>query len=95
MFQLPPLTIPYVFKTLRALTEMSGKKVGQAKNDTIKKMIVACKGTEAKYLVRSLQGNLRIGLAGKICLSCHVLLCTCIVVFGYMTMHVMFVRCHF
>lgn len=31
------------------------------KVDIIKKMMVSCQGDEAKYIVRALQGKLRIG----------------------------------
>jgi DNA ligase-1 len=36
------------------------KKVG-----IIKKLLAACQGNEAKFIVRSLEGKLRIGLADK------------------------------
>ena len=36
------------------------KKVG-----IVKKLLAACQGNEAKFIVRSLEGKLRIGLADK------------------------------
>lgn len=46
---------------LRELMEQSQtKKVG-----IIKKLLAACQGNEAKFVVRSLEGKLRIGLADK------------------------------
>jgi DNA ligase-1 len=52
----PPLGFP-----LRSADDQSqNKKVG-----IIKKLLAACQGNEAKFIVRSLEGKLRIGLADK------------------------------
>lgn len=40
--------------------QSQAKKVG-----IIKKLLAACQGNEAKFIVRSLEGKLRIGLADK------------------------------
>jgi DNA ligase-1 len=40
--------------------QSQNKKVG-----IIKKLLAACQGNEAKFIVRSLEGKLRIGLADK------------------------------
>jgi DNA ligase-1 len=42
------------------LLQSQAKKVG-----IIKKLLAACQGNEAKFIVRSLEGKLRIGLADK------------------------------
>jgi DNA ligase-1 len=44
----------------RADRQSQTKKVG-----IIKKLLAACQGNEAKFIVRSLEGKLRIGLADK------------------------------
>jgi DNA ligase-1 len=41
-------------------SQSQNKKVG-----IIKKLLAACQGNEAKFIVRSLEGKLRIGLADK------------------------------
>lgn len=59
-----PLATLYVFGPKRwtpaHLAQSQAKKVG-----IIKKLIAACQGNEAKFIVRSLEGKLRIGLADK------------------------------
>lgn len=63
LFQPKRLTVRDVFDRLREVAAMSGKDSGEKKTNKIQGLIVACKETEARYLVRSLNGKLRIGLA--------------------------------
>lgn len=65
MFPPPPLYVGTVFKTLKALSQMKGSKVGEKKAAEVKKLLVSCKGPEARYVIRMLQGSMRIGLAEK------------------------------
>uniref|UniRef100_A0A8C6SBN2 DNA ligase n=1 Tax=Neogobius melanostomus TaxID=47308 RepID=A0A8C6SBN2_9GOBI len=60
MFQPASLTALSVFKKLKEIAAMSGNSV---KIDIIKGLFVACRFSEARYIVRSLAGKLRIGLA--------------------------------
>jgi DNA ligase-1 len=61
----PPLTVRGVYAALRSIASESGTKSQDKKMATIKKMLVAAKGLEARYLMRTLQSRLRIGLTGK------------------------------
>ena len=47
----------------RNIARTEGHRSQDRKIGIIKKMLVSCKDVEAKYLIRALQGKLRIGLA--------------------------------
>ncbi|CAC5403585.1 LIG1 [Mytilus coruscus] len=63
MFAPPKLTLRDVFRKLTEIGQMSGNSAQAKKIEKIKGMFVACRHSEARYLIRSLGGKLRIGLA--------------------------------
>lgn len=65
MFKPKPLTIGEVFNNLKLIAKSQGKDSQTRKIKLIKRMLTACQGVEAKFLIRSLESKLRIGLAEK------------------------------
>lgn len=67
MFKPQSLDIDVVFDSLTKIAKSTGKDSQQKKISLINKLLTACelKTSEAKFLIRSLEGKLRIGLAEK------------------------------
>ncbi|CCH46521.1 DNA ligase 1 [Wickerhamomyces ciferrii] len=65
MFKPKPLTVDTVFDNLKQISKASGKDSQTKKINIIKRMLTASQGLEAKFLIRSLESKLRIGLAEK------------------------------
>ncbi|KAH9898363.1 ATP-dependent DNA ligase [Cubamyces lactineus] len=65
LFKPKPLTLPTVFKNLKEIALSSGHSSQNKKVSIITKLLASCQGQEAKYIVRSLEGKLRIGNAER------------------------------
>ncbi|KAK9462887.1 ATP-dependent DNA ligase [Lipomyces oligophaga] len=66
MFKPKPLTVEAVFSNLREIAATTGALSQSRKIGIINRMLAACEtGNEAKFLIRSLEGKLRIRLAEK------------------------------
>ncbi|KAF2321739.1 hypothetical protein GH714_001993 [Hevea brasiliensis] len=63
------LTIAKVFNTFRLIAKESGKDSQDKKKNHIKALLVAATDCEPLYLIRLLQGKLRISLAGQTLLA--------------------------
>lgn len=69
MFAPAKLTVRKVFATFNEIARLSGKDCQLKKRDKVKGLLVAAVDSEAMYLVRSLQGKLRVGLAEQTVLT--------------------------
>lgn len=79
IFPPPPLTVRSLYKDFRSIAEMEvflccvvheqGSKSQDRKMGVIKRLMVAARGEEIKYIIRGLQGKLRVGLAEQSVIS--------------------------
>ncbi|VVC39208.1 Hypothetical protein CINCED_3A009946 [Cinara cedri] len=76
MFKPARLTVKAVFDKLKDISEMTGNAIMSKKLDKIQSMFIACQESEARFLMRSLAGKLRIGLAEQSILQALGLACT-------------------
>ncbi|TID30497.1 hypothetical protein CANINC_000850 [Pichia inconspicua] len=65
MFKPKRLTVLEVWKGLNDIAKAEGSNSQQRKIGTINKLLTACEGVEAKFLMRSLEGKLRINFGEK------------------------------
>ncbi|XP_058058641.1 DNA ligase 1 [Anopheles bellator] len=63
MFRPASLTVESAFTKLREIASMTGTASMTKKMDKIQSMFVACRYSESRFIIRSLAGKLRIGLA--------------------------------
>ncbi len=69
LFTPKPLMVRQVFAEFKAIATTEGGKSVERKMNIIKKLITSSKKSEASYIVRALQGKLRVGLAEQTVLT--------------------------
>jgi len=69
MFQPKPLTVRQVFQDFKTIALTEGKDSMDRKKKIIKKLLTSSKKSEATYVVRALQGSLRIGASEQTILA--------------------------
>ncbi|WAQ83893.1 hypothetical protein PtA15_4A342 [Puccinia triticina] len=65
MFKPKLLTVNSVYQDLKTIATTSGHSSQAKKVGIITKLLASCQGEEAKFVIRSLEGKLRIGLAER------------------------------
>jgi DNA ligase 1 len=60
-----PLTIASLFETLLTIAKMTGHEVMKKKQDKIRHLLVCCRESEAQFVIKMLQGKMRINLGPK------------------------------
>ncbi|ODV94097.1 hypothetical protein PACTADRAFT_50983 [Pachysolen tannophilus NRRL Y-2460] len=65
MFKAKPLDILLVFNNLTKIAKLTGNQSQQKKIGIIKSMVSACQPNESKFLLRTLEGKLRINFGEK------------------------------
>ncbi|KAH9986545.1 ATP-dependent DNA ligase [Russula compacta] len=60
---LPPLSIQGVYDTLLSIAHVKGKGATTQKQAMVEKLLVAARGEETRYLVRTLSQHIRVGVA--------------------------------
>ena len=63
LFTPKPLTAARVLSTFHKIASTKGERSGEEKRNKIKQLLVSCRENEAGYVVRALQGKLKIGVA--------------------------------
>ncbi|KAK8794870.1 hypothetical protein WA158_001850 [Blastocystis sp. Blastoise] len=85
LFAPKPLTIRSIFNDFKAIASLEGTKSQDKKIGIIKRLMVASTGSEIKYIVRGLQGRLRVGLAEQtilVSLAHAIILTPCYIIEG-------------
>ncbi|EAN31294.1 DNA ligase I ATP-dependent (dnl1) family protein [Theileria parva strain Muguga] len=70
LFKLPENTISGVFNHFRSIAAVTGKNSNNHKKEIIKKLLITAKKVESKYIIRSLQQRLRIGIGLNTIFQC-------------------------
>ncbi|PKK71563.1 ATP-dependent DNA ligase [Rhizophagus irregularis] len=64
------LTVPKVFNSMKKIAFLTGHSSQDLKIKEIQNLLISCRDEEPKFLTRSLEGKLRIGLAEQTVLIC-------------------------
>lgn len=76
LLQPKPLTVRGVYSTLKSIANLKGQGTVDAKVALVKKLVLAARGEEVRYLVRTFVSHLRIGAVRTTVLSALAKACT-------------------